>query len=107
MNVYTLSSFFSLPEANAGAAFDLNNCSSSHTSILTNVYTLSLFFSLPETNAGAAFFHLFHSSDLVVASPVEDYFIHIDDLPDDKKVCLMVALILSCKMFTLALTWLS
>uniref|UniRef100_A0A453D1P8 SET domain-containing protein n=1 Tax=Aegilops tauschii subsp. strangulata TaxID=200361 RepID=A0A453D1P8_AEGTS len=23
--------------------------------------------------------------DLVVASPVEDYFIHIDDLPDDKK----------------------
>lgn len=28
------------------------------------------------------------------------------DLPDDKKVCLMVALILSCKMFTLALTWL-
>lgn len=47
-----------------------------------------------------------HSSDLVVASPVEDYFIHIDDLPDDKKVCLMVALILSCKMFTLALTWL-
>jgi hypothetical protein len=26
-------------------------------------------------------------SDLVVASPVEDYFIHIDDLPESEKVC--------------------
>ena len=55
-------------EANASAAFDLNS-RSTHTSTF------------------------FIPSDLVVASPVEDYFIHIDDLPDDEKVCLIAILI--------------
>lgn len=30
---------------------------------------------------------LLYSSDLVVASPVEDYFLYIDDLPPSQKVC--------------------
>lgn len=29
---------------------------------------------------------LLYSSDLVVASPVEDYFLYIDDLPPSQKV---------------------
>jgi hypothetical protein len=32
-------------------------------------------------------YHLLCCSDLVVASSVEDYFIHIDDLPESEKVC--------------------
>lgn len=30
--------------------------------------------------------NLLDVSDLVVASPVEDYFLHIDDLPEARKV---------------------
>lgn len=38
---------------------------------------------------------------MVVPSPVEDYFIHIDDLPDDEKVFSLVSLSFSCGIVNL------